>query len=567
MQALGIARLDIILISGDAYIDHPSFGVAIIARFLEAHGFSVGVLAQPDISEESDFQVLGQPKLFFGITSGNMDSMVNKYTSQKKIRSEDAYSPNGDMSKRPDRALLPYTQIIKKLFKGTPVVLGGVEASLRRIPHYDYWSDKIKNSLLLDTKADILVYGNGEKQILEIANNLKKGNPLHNIAGTVSRISKTDLPTDAFIGTGVDLVTNPETYFEFCKQFEDNFRTKTIYYPFAGSYLQHNPPAQPMTTEELDFVYNLPFSREPHPIYKNKTFKAFEQIKLSITSHRGCFGGCNFCAIGKHQGKTIQSRSQESIQAELKAICQKKYFKGTITDIGGPSANLYGMSCKRDISEICSRKSCLQPTICPNLNTDHAALLRLLKTFLKDPQIKHLFTSSGVRFDLSLDNEEYIKLLADSLTSGKLKLAPEHIASKTLKFMNKPEFTLYEQFVKKFEIQSQKVKKNQMVVPYIIVGHPGSTLEEALELAVYLRKRNIRLEQIQEFLPTPMTISTVMYYTGKNWETGKPIHVPKGREIRLQKALVQWFDPENKNLVKEALKLCKRTDLINFFLN
>ena len=554
---------DIILISGDAYIDHPSFGLALIGRFLEAHGFSVGIIAQPDVAADADFLKLGTPNLFFGISSGNMDSMVNHYTAQQKIRSEDAYSPNGKTGLRPNRATIIYSQKIKSLFKKVPIVIGGLEASLRRIPHYDYWSDKVRNSVLFDSKADILVYGQGEKPILEIARSISQGNTT-DIRGTAV-ISKT-FDKDK----GIEL---PEFSRQFTKDkflnmtniYEKHFRNKTLYMKFQNRYLKHNKPAEAMPEKELDFIYNLPFTRLPHPVYKGKKLPAFEQIKNSITSHRGCFGGCNFCAIGKHQGKTITSRSIKSVKNEISQVTKTPGFGGTISDVGGPSANMYGMFCKKNISETCPRNSCIYPDICPNLAHSHKPNVQLLKRCSDVEGVEHLFVASGIRFDIALNEPQYISQIADKHTGGLLKLAPEHTNDKVLEHMFKPSFDQYTDFVKKFAAESKKLNKKQFTVPYIIVGHPGSSLKETLQMAVFLKKNNIKLKQIQEFTPTPMSISTMMYYTGKDLN-GNDLHIPKGREIKLQKALAQWFIPSNKKYIIEALKRIGRADMMNFFL-
>jgi uncharacterized radical SAM protein YgiQ len=552
---------DIILISGDAYIDHPSFGPALIGRYLEAYGYSVGIIAQP--VSDSDFTKLGRPRLFFGISSGNMDSMVNHFTAQKKIRSEDAYSPNGKTGLRPNRATIVYSHKIKSLFKNVPIVIGGIEASLRRIPHYDFWSDKVRNSILLDSKADILVYGQGEKTILEIAGNITDGVP-DSIRGTAV-ISKTIDDDNGVSLPEFSKQLDKEDFLDMTNIYEDNFRTNNLYMKFQNRYIKHNRPAKPMTQKEIDFVYDLPFTRLPHPQYKGKKLPAFEQIKNSITSHRGCFGGCNFCAIGNHQGKTISSRSIDSVKKEVSKVTKTTGFNGTISDVGGPSANMYGMFCKKNISEICPRNSCIYPNICPNLEHSHKPNVQLLKRCDNIEGVNHLFVASGIRFDIALNEPQYISQIAEKHTGGLLKLAPEHTNDKVLHHMFKPSFEQYSDFVKKFFAESRRLDKKQFVVPYIIVGHPGSTLKETLKMAVFLKKNNIKLKHIQEFTPTPMSISTMMYYTGKDL-SGKELNIPKGREIKLQKALVQWFIPNNKKYIIEALKRIKRTDLLNFFL-
>ncbi|MBC8415912.1 MAG: YgiQ family radical SAM protein, partial [Candidatus Cloacimonetes bacterium] len=446
MTRLGWNQLDIIIINGDAYVDHPAFGPILIARFLEAKGFKVGIISQPDCKTNSDFLKLGSPRLFFGISAGNMDSMINLYTAQKKLRSKDAYSPEGKTGLRPNRATIVYTQKVRTLFKDVPVVLGGIEASLRRIPHYDYWSNKLRNSILFDSKADILVYGMGEKPVLEIAERLAAGeqiDKLDNIRGTVviSRNNSAEEQLPDF--------SNSFSRQDFIKQhriFEKHYREKVLTQKFGDRFLIHNPPAHPQSRGEMDEIYNIPFTREPHPMYKGKKIPAFLQIRNSVTSHRGCFGGCSFCAIGVHQGKTIQSRSRDSILKELKEVTLKEYFKGTISDIGGPTANMYEMHCKHNISETCQQNSCLFPSICPQLDISHKEQKKLLSSTRKLQSIKHVFVSSGIRFDLALNDEEYIQQLAKFHVSGLLKLAPEHKSGKVLKLMNKPSFDLYERF-------------------------------------------------------------------------------------------------------------------------
>jgi uncharacterized radical SAM protein YgiQ len=564
MQELGWNQADIILISGDAYVDHPSFAAAIIGRYLESCGYKVAIIPQPDINLKEDFTKLGEPRLFFGVTSGNMDSMVNHYTAQNRIRTDDAYSPEGKAGLRPNRAVMIYTQKLKTYFKKTPIVIGGIESSLRRIPHYDYWTNSVKNSVLIDCKADILVYGSGENQIKEIAQRIENKQSLENIKGTVI-ISNTK-PDQSVDLPEFKLVKEKHDYFQMMKKFYDNYQNNTLVIPHLNRFLVHYPPTSPLTTEEIDKIYGLKFMREPHPFYKNKKIPAFEQIKESITAHRGCFGGCNFCAIGLHQGKSIQSRSEQSILDEINTISSKKYFEGIISDIGGPSANMYGLYCKLHISETCKKQSCLYPEICSQLETSQKAYTDLLQKAKKQAKIKKIFVSSGVRFDLALRDNRFSKDLVKYYTGGHLKLAPEHVNDKVLHLMYKPNKKVYDEFCKLFSSISEENGKKQYILPYIIVGHPGTDLESALELAIYLKDNNLKIKQIQEFTPTPMSKSTLMYYSELDFETGKKIYVPKGREIRLQKALSQWFMPENKKYVYEALKELNRLDLLDYFL-
>lgn len=564
----GWDQLDIILVSGDAYIDHPSFAVAIIGRTLESFGYKVGIIAQPDVTNLKDISRLKEPRLFWGITSGNMDSMVNHYTAQKKIRSEDAYTPDGKIGVRPDRALIRYTNLIKQVSKDKPIIIGGIEASMRRISHYDYWSDKVRNSILVDSKADILVYGMGEKIILNIAEKLNSGYPveaIQDLEGTVVFVPEIDNSLPIVSLPDGEKCNNPEQFLLLTQIFQKSYSDKIIYQKYGKRYIKHNPPSQTFTVEELDSIYNLPFVREPHPDYQGKSLKAWEQIRDSITAHRGCGGGCNFCAIGYHQGKKVSSRSQQSIIDEVKLLIEKDYFRGTISDVGGPSANMYEMKCLLPEETICKRSSCLHPQICEKLDYNHDYYLDLLNAVEKIEGVKNLFIASGIRFDLALKSPRFIKTIAKKYIGGHLKIAPEHTVPKVLNLMNKPSIELYETFSNFFLESSHKADKKQMIIPYIIVGHPGTDTNDAINLALYLKKNNLRLEQVQEFYPTPMTPSTAMYFTKRNITNGKPLFVPTGREIRLQKALVQWFMPGNKKYVIEALRSVGKLNLLAEF--
>jgi len=531
LQALGLPELDIILISGDAYIDHPSFGTALLGRLLESAGFRVGIIAQPDWSKNEDFLVLGRPRLFFGISSGNMDSMVNHYTAQRKKRNDDAYSPDGQSGKRPDRAVMIYTNIVRRLFKGTPVIIGGIEASLRRIAHYDFWQDKVRNSILADSKADLLIYGMAEKPILEVAEALKAGikiSELTDILSTVCYVSKPDgtLLPDA------ELCKNKLTFHQMNRLFYENVQTTALYQLNGGRYIKHNPPAEPLTTSEMDKIYQLPYMRAPHPRYAGHNIPAWEQIRQSITSHRGCYGGCNFCAIAIHQGRKIQSRSAQSILSEAKKL------PGVISDLGGPSANMYDSKCRLGFPDSCKRRSCLFPQICPNLSFDHDVQIRLLDAVAALPKVKHVFVASGIRHDMALGNRRYISAIAQKYTGGRLKLAPEHSSDSVLKLMGKPSIARFEDFAKQYFAEVNKAGIKRQIIPYIIIGHPGTTTEDALHLKNWLQRNNIKVEQVQEFTPTPMTISTCMYYTGLNFDLGTPIPVPSPGEVRKQKELI-----------------------------
>lgn len=570
MNKLGWHQCDFILITGDAYVDHPSFGIAIIARVLENKGFKVGIIAQPDWKSDKDWLELGTPKYGFGITAGNLDSMVNHYTAQKKLRHNDVYSPDNKAGLRPDRATIVYCNKVRQHYKNIPIIIGGVEASMRRISHYDYWQDKIRNPILADSKADILVYGMGEKSITEIAYKLSNGIPIHdinNVKGTSVFDSKLVLSKDSILLPDAENCSEKSTFHLMSKTFHHNFQTKFIYQKVSGRYILHNHPSKPLSQDELDSIYALPFTRLPHPKYKNCTIPAWVQIKDSVTSHRGCLGGCNFCTIGYHQGKAIQSRSEKSVLTEINTLTRLKTFKGTISDIGGPSSNMYYINCDRGFPVTCNRQSCLYPEICSQLIVSHQKIIDLLNKSMRIKGVKHVFISSGIRFDLALKDDNYIKQIATYHTGGLLKLAPEHSESEVLKAMGKPSIKLYLDFCEQFYQFSKKAGKNNNIVPYIIAGHPGSSMGDAIKLGLWLKKRNIKLEQVQEFTPTPMTVSTSMYYTGIDFETDKPIFVPKGRDVRLQKALVMWQVPQNKSLIKEALSKAKRLDMIDKFYN
>ncbi|GAB1468597.1 YgiQ family radical SAM protein [Candidatus Cloacimonadota bacterium] len=540
--------LDIIIISGDAYVDHPSFGAAIIARCLEAEGFRVGIISQPDVRVVEQFQQLGKPRLFFGITAGNMDSMVNHYTAQRKLRHDDAYSPDGVAGLRPDRATFVYTNIVKQLYKGVPVVIGGIEASLRRIAHYDFWQDKIRNSILSDSKADILVYGMAEKPIIEVAKALAEGiqvADMQDISSTVvfAKTPPQDTPlpekqsskqNQCIILPPAEQCKDKYTFYQMTKLFTEHSNSAVLYQSSGGRWIKHNPPAKELTTREMDYIYSLPFEYAAHPIYKGKSIPAYIQIKDSLTSHRGCYGGCNFCAITCHQGRKVQSRSQDSI------ITEAALHRGTISDVGGPTANMYSTSCKLGFPDSCKRRSCLFPKICPNLSYSHDGQLKLLKTIGNLPQIKHVFISSGIRHDMALSSDRYISEIALKYTGGRLKLAPEHCDPKVLRLMGKPDIESYEAFSNKFFAYTHAQGLKRQIIPYLIIGHPGSSKADAIALRNWLMKHNIRVEQVQEFTPTPMSISTCMYYTGLDFDTGEAINIPSPGEVREQKKIILW---------------------------
>ncbi len=548
MQARHWDYLDIIIISGDAYVDHPSFGAAIIARSLESKGFKVGIIAQPDWKGVEDFQRLGKPRLFFGITAGNMDSMVNHYTAQRKLRHDDAYSPGGVAGLRPDRATIIYTNILKQLYKGVPVIIGGIEASLRRIAHYDYWQDKVRNSILSDSKADVLIYGMAEKPICELATLLAKSIPVTEIQslpstvvfsgkpeeGIESEDTQGSKPLQSIILPPADTCKDKLTFYRMTKLFTEYSNAQALYQYTGGRWLKHNPPAKELTNAEMDSIYALPYEYAPHPKYKGSIIPAFEQIKSSITSHRGCYGGCNFCAIACHQGRKIQSRSQDSIVREAAK------HSGTISDVGGPTANMYASRCKLGFPDSCKRRSCLFPAMCSNLVLTHDEQLALLDRISNMPRIKHVFIASGIRHDMAITNDRYIKEIALKYTGGRLKLAPEHSVPKILRLMGKPDISSYEAFSKKYFAFTGAQGLKRQIIPYLIIGHPGTSKEDALALRNWLIKHNIQVEQVQEFTPTPMSISTCMYYTGRDFDNGEVIEIPTPGQIREQKKLVLW---------------------------
>ena len=573
MTGRGWQELDVIIVTGDAYVDHPSYGAAMIGRVLEDAGFKVGIIAQPDCNRPDDFKRLGRPKLFFAVTAGNLDSMIANYTANKKVRNADDYSPGGRAGLRPDRATIVYVNRLKQAFKDVSIVIGGVEASMRRLAHYDYWSDKVRRSLLLDAKADILVYGMGEDQILEIARNLKSGaaiDSLDNIRGTV--VARNDLQSikDHVAIPSFEDVNGDK------KRFNDAFRAayleadpvrgRTVVQKHAGRFVIQFPPALPLTQAQMDKVYSLPFTREWHPTYTRAGgVPGFESVRNSIISHRGCSGACNFCSLYLHQGRIVQSRSVESIVKEVSAISKGRGFKGTITDIGGPTANLYKAECRLWNSRgACAGKKCIYPQKCKNLELGYKYSLQLWKGLKNIPGVKHVFVGSGVRFDLLTEAyaDEYLNELCREHVSGQLKIAPEHCVDSVLEIMGKPGGALYEKFMDKFEKINKRLGKKQYLVSYFIVGHPGAALKDALQLAVYLAKRRIHPEQIQDFIPLPMTVSGAMYYTERDPFTGKGMYVAKKPSERMmQRALLQYKNPQNREHIRKALRILKREDL------
>lgn len=586
VELRGWDELDVILFSGDAYVDHPSFGCAVIARTLEAQGLRVAIVPQPDWHGDfRDFKKLGRPRLFFGIAPGCMDSMVNKYTANRRLRSEDAYSPDGRHDCRPEYPTVVYSHILRKLYPDVPIILGGIEASLRRLTHYDYWKDELKKCILCDSGADMIIYGMGEKPITALCKELlerRNIHEIHDIPQTVYLIKKKDFANDI---KSDDLILHSHEECLVNKKFQaENFRhieeesnmlhAHRLLQEVDGYYAVVNPPYPPMTTEELDGCYDLPYTRLPHPKYKNKRIPAYEMIKHSVNIHRGCFGGCAFCTISAHQGKFIVSRSKQSILKEVKKVIEMPDFKGYISDLGGPSANMYAMSGKnKSICEKCKRPSCINPNICKNLNTDHRPLLDVYKAVDSLPGIKKSFIGSGVRYDLLLhrsDDEninkaakEYTRELICRHVSGRLKVAPEHTSDRVLKLMRKPPFSQFESFKKIFDDINTKENLRQQIIPYFISSHPGCKEEDMAELAVKTKNLNFHLEQVQDFTPTPMTVSTEAWYTGFDPYTLEPVFSAKTQREKLaQRQFFFWYKPEERRNIEHELMRLGRPDLI-----
>lgn len=579
-------ELDVILFSGDAYIDHPAFGISVIGRVLEAAGYRVAIIPQPDWHGDfRDFKKLGRPRLFFGVSAGAMDSMVNKYTANKRLRSEDAYSPNGRHDLRPEYPSIVYSNILRQLYPDVPIVLGGIEASLRRLTHYDYWKDCIRKSVLCDSGADIVIYGMGEKQIISIAQALENGRKIKaikDIPQTVYLCKERDIPegittNDIVLHSHEECLYNKKFQAENFKHIEEESNKKhaqRILQKVDCQYIVVNPPYPTMTTEEVDATYDLPYTREPHPKYKGKVIPAYEMIKFSVNIHRGCFGGCSFCTISAHQGKFIASRSKESILKEVKQVIQMPDFKGYLSDLGGPSANMYGMAGKNiKACEHCKRPSCIHPEICPNLNTDHSKLLDIYRTVDALPGIKKSFIGSGVRYDLLLHNvkdektnhstQEYTRELIKNHVSGRLKIAPEHTSDRVLYLMRKPSFKQFYQFKRIFDKINKEENLRQQIIPYFISSHPGCKEEDMAELAVITKDLDFHLEQVQDFTPTPMTVSTEAWYSGYDPYTLEPVFSAKTpREKLAQRQFFFWYKPEERRNIEKELKRIGRIDLI-----
>jgi uncharacterized radical SAM protein YgiQ len=551
MEQRGIDQLDVILVTGDAYIDHPSFGAAIVGRYLEFLGLSTGIIAMPNVKNDKDLEKLGAPRYFFGVTAGNVDSMVSKFTAQKKIRSDDQYVPGGMAGIRPARATIAYCNALRRIFKNIPIVLGGIEASLRRIAHYDYWSDSVRRSLLLDSKADMLVYGMGEKPLAAIANKLKAGielSEIKDIPGTVVGLGKNDMDSGLYdksdffnLPSFEDVKTSKRSFSVMTKLFHEHFSSRMLQRCGNGAILI-NQPAAPLTQCEMDAVYELPFVYAPHPGYREK-IPAWELVKDSFTVVRGCMGGCNFCGLGIHQGKAVQSRSHESVKREVIRRAATPGWKRIISDIGGPTANMYGLYCEKNAAHLtCKRRSCLAPDPCPYCHTDQSGLAGLIKEIGDMKEVNHLYVNSGIRMDLALLWPAIIDVLAASATGGQMSIAPEHISPKVLRLMNKPENTKWDEFEERFTTASRRAGKKQFLMPYLIAGHPGSSLSDAKQLGEYLEKKHVKVRQVQEFMPIPMTISASMYYTGEDPFTEEKINISyKLSETKQQKELILWW--------------------------
>ena len=577
MKERGWAQPDFVYVVGDAYVDHSSFGSAIIGRLLEAHGYKVAMLCQPDWKDEKSIREFGEPRLAFLVSAGNMDSMVNHYSVSKKHRLTDAYSPGGKTGCRPDRAVTVYSNLIRRTYKHTPIILGGIEASLRRLSHYDYWSDKVRRSVLIDSGADLISYGMGEHSIIEIAEALDSGLSIEDITfirGTVYRTKTLENLSEYILLPSFEKTeTDKRAYAESFRIQHENTDAITakglVEDNSTRGYVVVNPPALPLTVQEMDDVYDLPYQRAWHPVYdKDGGIPAFSEIKYSITNNRGCFGGCNFCALTYHQGRTVQVRSHASMLREAQLFTTEKDFKGNIHDVGGPTADFRMPSWEKQLTKgVCAHKQCLFPKPCRNLKVDHSDYLNLLRKMKAIPGVKKIFVRSGIRFDyLMADNDRsFFKELVRDHVSGQLRVAPEHVSDQVLSCMGKPRHAVYENFLKEFDKITKACHKEQYAIPYFMSSHPGCGLKEAVELAEYIRDLGYTPEQVQDFYPTPATVSTCMYYTGLNPLTMEPVYVPKNpHEKAMQRALIQFKDPKNYDLVKEALCKAGRTDLIGF---
>ena len=586
MQLLGWDVADVILFSGDAYVDHPSFGAAVIGRVLQSKGYRVAIVPQPDWhGDYRDFKKLGRPRLFFGISPGCMDSMVNKYTANKRLRSEDAYSPDGRHDCRPEYPTVVYSKILKELYPDVPVIIGGIEASLRRLTHYDYWQDRLRRCILCDSNADLLSYGMGEKTIVKIAEEIASGRDvreLRELPQTVFLAKKDEIPDginadDIVLNSHEECLQNKKAEAENYMHIEEEsnkMHAQRLIQKVGNVYVVVNPPYPPMTTEELDASFDLPYTRLPHPKYKNKRIPAYEMIKHSVNLHRGCFGGCAFCTISAHQGKFVVCRSKESILKEVKEVVELPDFKGYLSDLGGPSANMYGMKgCNQNACEKCKRPSCIHPAVCPNLNTDHSKLLNIYHAVDALPQVKKSFIGSGVRYDLLLHNskdektnesaKQYTRELICKHVSGRLKVAPEHTSDDVLRLMRKPSFQLFDRFKRVFDKINREENLRQQLIPYFISSHPGCHEEHMAELAVLTKRLDFHLEQVQDFTPTPMTIATETWYTGYDPYTLEPVFSAKTpREKLAQRQFFFWYKPEERRNIEKELRRIGRQDLV-----
>lgn len=577
MEERGWDRVDFVYVTGDAYVDHPSFGSAIISRLLESRGYRVGMICQPDWKQKESVQVFGEPRLGFLVSAGNMDSMVNHYTVSGKHRQKDAYSPGGEMGHRPDRAATVYSNLIRQTYKKTPIILGGIEASLRRLAHYDYWDNRVRRSVLMDSGADLISYGMGEHSILEIAEALESGIPVEEITyipGTVFKCRDLSRIYEPILLPSFEEISeNKKLYAEsFAVQYKntDPFTAKPMAESYGTKgYIVQNPPAHPLSREEMDDVYALPYTRKSHPMYEEKGgIPALEEIKFSLTSNRGCFGSCSFCALTFHQGRILQTRSHESLIEEAKLMTQEEDFKGYIHDVGGPTADFRQPSCKKQLTKgVCMNRQCLFPTPCKNLDVDHRDYVALLRKLRRIPKVKKVFIRSGVRFDYVVADKDktFLRELVEHHVSGQLRVAPEHVSDQVLKYMGKPSHSVYQQFLREYEEANKKTGKQQFAVPYFMSSHPGCTMKEAVRLAEYVRDLGFTPEQVQDFYPTPSTLSTCMYYTGIHPLTGEKVYVPRNpHEKAIQRALMQYKNPANRELVLEGLKLAGRMDLVGY---
>ncbi len=577
MKDRGWDQVDFVYLTGDAYVDHSSFGCAIISRLLESRGYRIGIISQPDWRKKESIQVFGEPRLGFLVTAGNMDSMVNHYTVSKKYRQKDAYSPGGIMGLRPDMATIVYSNLIRQTYKNTPIILGGIEASLRRLAHYDYWQDQVRRSILLDSGADLISYGMGEHSILEIAEALESGIPIGEITyiqGTVYKSKTLDTAYDPIILPSYEKIReNKKAYGDsFAIQYKntDPFTAKPLAEDYGTrGYVIQNPPAKPLTQQEMDDVYDLPFTGTWHPMYDSQGgIPALEEIRFSLTSNRGCFGSCSFCALTFHQGRILQTRSHDSIIKEAIHMTEDPAFKGYIHDVGGPTADFRQPSCEKQLTKgVCQNRQCLFPEPCKNLTADHSDYVALLRKLRKIPKVKKVFIRSGVRFDYVMADKSpvFLQELVKYHISGQLRVAPEHVSDQVLRYMGKPSHQVYERFLKAYEKENAKTGQKQYAVPYFMSSHPGCTVKDAVKLAEYVRDLGFTPEQVQDFYPTPSTLSTCMYYTGIHPLTGEKVYVPKDpHEKAIQRALMQYKNPANRVLVLEGLKLAGRMDLVGF---